>query len=395
MVHVVGRAGALRDSLTGRRRLVAQAAILATVVGATGVFTLAHKSVTIDLDGEVRTVSAYGSTIGELLAFQQITVKDGDLVEPATTTSASDGGTIVVRTSREVSLEVDGEPQTFVTTASTVGELISALGPRAEGAKTSASRSQSIGREQIRVSTLKTVHVAVDGGVVSATTAEASVQEVLDHAGIVLSEGDAVSVPLGAAAVDGMLVLVTRAAQGAATVTESLPFATEEVKDPYLPQGQRNVRTSGKVGEAVTTYEIQTVGGVEVSRTVLERTVTREPRTEVVVVGTLDPSTITVDPGSSKAIAKSLAAQRGWGDDQFACLDLLWMKESRWNATAENRSSGAYGIPQALPGSKMASAGADWRTNPATQITWGLGYIEGRYGTPCGAWSHSQAKGWY
>ncbi|WP_082608536.1 MULTISPECIES: ubiquitin-like domain-containing protein [unclassified Oerskovia] len=384
-----------RSSLTGRWRLVAQAAILATVVGTTGVFALAHKSVVLDVDGEVRTVSAYGSTVGDLLDFQDVAIKDSDLVEPAADERATDGGTIVVRTSREISLELDGKPQTFVTTARTVGELLTALGPRAEGAMTSASRSQSLGREQIRVSTLKTVHVAVDGAIVTATTSEASVEGVLEHAGITLSVGDAASVPLGAAAVDGMLVLVTRAASGAATVTETLPFETEEVKDPYLPQGQRKVRTSGKVGEAVTTYAIQTVGGTEVSRTVVDRTVTREPRTEVVVVGSLDPSTIKVDPGSSKAIAKSLAAQRGWGDDQFACLDLLWMKESRWNATAENRSSGAYGIPQALPGSKMASAGADWRTNPATQITWGLGYIEGRYGTPCGAWSHSQAKGWY
>ncbi|MFD6094221.1 ubiquitin-like domain-containing protein [Oerskovia sp. NPDC060338] len=384
-----------RSSLTGRWRLAAQAAILATVVGATGVFAVAHKSVTLDLDGEVSTVSAYGSTVGDLLAFQDVALKDTDLVEPAVDEPATDGGTIVVRTSQEISLELDGKSQTFVTTARTVGELLTALGPRAEGAMTSASRSQSLGREQIRVSTLKTVHVAVDGAVVTATTSEASVEGVLEHAGITLSVGDAASVPLGAAAVDGMLVLVTRAASGAATVTETLPFETEEVKDPYLPQGQRKVRTSGKVGEAVTTYAIQTVGGTEVSRTVVDRSVTREPRTEVVVVGSLDPSTIKVDPGSSKAIAKSLAAQRGWGDDQFACLDLLWMKESRWNATAENRSSGAYGIPQALPGSKMASAGADWRTNPATQITWGLGYIEGRYGTPCGAWSHSQAKGWY
>ncbi|KRC42528.1 hypothetical protein ASE27_03015 [Oerskovia sp. Root918] len=392
---MVGGDGVRRSSLTGRWRLVAQAAILATVVGTTGVFALAHKSVVLDVDGEVRTVSAYGSTVGDLLDFQDVAIKDSDLVEPAADERATDGGTIVVRTSREISLELDGKPQTFVTTARTVGELLTALGPRAEGAMTSASRSQSLGREQIRVSTLKTVHVAVDGAIVTATTSEASVEGVLEHAGITLSVGDAASVPLGAAAVDGMLVLVTRAASGAATVTETLPFETEEVKDPYLPQGQRKVRTSGKVGEAVTTYAIQTVGGTEVSRTVVDRTVTREPRTEVVVVGSLDPSTIKVDPGSSKAIAKSLAAQRGWGDDQFACLDLLWMKESRWNATAENRSSGAYGIPQALPGSKMASAGADWRTNPATQITWGLGYIEGRYGTPCGAWSHSQAKGWY
>ncbi len=85
----------------------------------------------------------------------------------------------------------------------------------------------------------------------------------------------------------------------------------------------------------------------------------------------------------------------GWGDDQFGCLVALWNKESGWNYQAYNRSSGAYGIPQALPGSKMGSAGADWQSNAATQVAWGLGYISGRYGSPCGAWSHSQSTGWY
>jgi hypothetical protein len=81
--------------------------------------------------------------------------------------------------------------------------------------------------------------------------------------------------------------------------------------------------------------------------------------------------------------------------EQYSCLVSLWNKESGWNAYANNPSSGAYGIPQSLPGSKMASAGADWATNPATQITWGLGYISARYGDPCGAWGHSQRVGWY
>jgi hypothetical protein len=85
----------------------------------------------------------------------------------------------------------------------------------------------------------------------------------------------------------------------------------------------------------------------------------------------------------------------GWGDDQWGCLDSLWQKESGWSHTAMNASSGAYGIPQSLPGNKMASAGADWQTNPATQIRWGLGYIQGRYGSPCSAWAHSQAVNWY
>jgi hypothetical protein len=95
-----------------------------------------------------------------------------------------------------------------------------------------------------------------------------------------------------------------------------------------------------------------------------------------------------------KSEARNQLAARGWSS-QFSCLDALWTRESDWRWNASNPSSGAYGIPQALPGSKMAANGADWRTNAATQIAWGLDYIGGRYGTPCGAWSHSQSYGWY
>lgn len=102
-----------------------------------------------------------------------------------------------------------------------------------------------------------------------------------------------------------------------------------------------------------------------------------------------------VSPGSARDIARGMLSDYGWSSSQFGCLDSLWEKESNWNHTASNPSSGAYGIPQALPGSKMATAGDDWETNPATQIEWGLGYIEDRYGSPCEAWSHSQANGWY
>lgn len=107
------------------------------------------------------------------------------------------------------------------------------------------------------------------------------------------------------------------------------------------------------------------------------------------------PTAAVPDPGSAQAIAAGMVADRGWGDDQFNCLVSLWKKESGWRVNAENSSSGAYGIPQALPGSKMASSGDDWQTNAATQIDWGLGYITGRYGTPCGAWAHSSDVGWY
>jgi hypothetical protein len=97
----------------------------------------------------------------------------------------------------------------------------------------------------------------------------------------------------------------------------------------------------------------------------------------------------------SRKTGCALMLDKGFEIAEFPCLDKLWKHESGWNYKAENKSSGAYGIPQALPGKKMASAGADWKTNPATQITWGLGYVKGRYDTPCGAWNYFQNNGHY
>jgi hypothetical protein len=100
------------------------------------------------------------------------------------------------------------------------------------------------------------------------------------------------------------------------------------------------------------------------------------------------------NPGTAQSIAYNMLASFGFAHSQFGCLNNIWARESGWRYNAEN-ASGAYGIPQALPGSKMASAGADWQTNPATQIKWGLGYIKSTYGTPCDAWAFWQGHGWY
>lgn len=102
----------------------------------------------------------------------------------------------------------------------------------------------------------------------------------------------------------------------------------------------------------------------------------------------------TVD-GAKATARQMMSSQYGWGDGEFSCLNSLWTKESGWNYQAYNKNGGATGIPQALPGSKMASAGSDWQTNAATQIAWGLSYIDRAYGSPCSAWGHSQASNWY
>lgn len=99
--------------------------------------------------------------------------------------------------------------------------------------------------------------------------------------------------------------------------------------------------------------------------------------------------------GSPQQIAMGMLGSYGWSSSQFSCLVSLWNQESGWNVYATNPTSGAYGIPQALPGSKMASAGPDWQTDAATQIRWGLTYIRSLYESPCGAWAHEEADGWY
>jgi hypothetical protein len=97
----------------------------------------------------------------------------------------------------------------------------------------------------------------------------------------------------------------------------------------------------------------------------------------------------------NRALGCALLLEAGYGLDQMPCLDNLWTRESRWTTTSQNKTSGAYGIPQALPGDKMAAYGSDWQTNPVPQIKWGLNYIKSRYGDPCSAWAHSQSTGWY
>lgn len=112
----------------------------------------------------------------------------------------------------------------------------------------------------------------------------------------------------------------------------------------------------------------------------------------------LEVKALGYEPGTTdpREIARQMMLNKyGWDDGQFTCYDNIIMRESKWDPSADNPHSSAYGIPQALPGSKMAAFGSDWRTNPATQIAWGLDYVHDRYGTPCGAWGFKRSHGWY
>lgn len=182
---------------------------------------------------------------------------------------------------------------------------------------------------------------------------------------------------------------------------EDEDFSTIEGNAAAIAEVDMPQCSGGFLGDGDTVCDGVTVSDLESARSVIEVRLVEEegqylfrgPSSAGGGGGDLGP----VDPGSNRAIAQGMLSDYGWGQDQWSCLDNLWESESNWDHTAENPSSGAYGIPQSLPADKMASAGADWRTNPTTQITWGLGYIEGRYGSPCAAWDFWQAQSphWY
>ena len=381
-------------------RLVAQALVLALVVAGSTAFATLHKTVTLDVDGSVTSISAFGRTVVEVLDANGVQVGERDLVVPDLGALVADGSQIVVRHGREVVVEVDGTERTVWSTAVTVEEVLAELGIRGE-LRTSVGRASTLGRDMLRISTLKTVHVAVDGRTTDLPTTASTVREVLSELGVVLGEHDLVSVSLDAAAVDGLAVMVTRVDGVTRSETVALPFEVVRQDDPTLARGREVPAGPGQDGSKIVTYTAYEAAGVEVGRTVLAERVVVAPVSQVIRVGTFtgpDPSRVPpVEPGTARAIGLELTLARGWDESEFACLDALFSAESGWRVNAENRSSGAYGIPQALPGSKMGTVADDWRTNPATQITWGLNYIASRYTTPCGAWSMflSRSPHWY
>jgi hypothetical protein len=191
-------------------------------------------------------------------------------------------------------------------------------------------------------------------------------------------------------------------------VTEEteIAFPVAATQDATIAAGTEIVKQAGETGLAEVTYQVKLVDGNEVSRTELARVVSTEPVERVVIQGTGDPEDIAAalataegktgsKSGNKKYAELYINQEFGWGEKQFACLETLWFRESNWNHKATNPVTGAYGIPQSLPGKKMATSGDDWKTNPATQIKWGASYIEDRYGTPCKALDFFYDRNWY
>jgi uncharacterized protein YabE (DUF348 family) len=389
------------------------AVVLAGVVGGTFAWTHIDKTVHLKVDGDGRAVHTTAATVRGTLSAAGFAAGPHDIVAPAVVAKVHDGSTIVLKRGRLLRLTIDGQEVAVWTTAPTVAEALGQLGYDT-GDFSSVSRAERLplAPTDIELRTPKTVTIKADGRTRTAQTTDATVGDLLDDLDVALGAADKLSVPLTTRLTDHLVIVIKRVKNARVTERQPVPYATKTSDDPTLAKGVTRVITPGQAGVLAVTYAVVYVDGRVVGKTELARKLLQAPVTQIEKNGTKASSSapttgssdaaasgapIVVDPNSAQGIAQKMVAERGWSDADFSCLVQMWNHESGWRVNATNAYSGAYGIPQALPGSKMATIGPDWQTNPATQITWGLNYIQGRYGTPCDAWAfwNSHSPGWY
>lgn len=340
------------------------------------------KIVIISHDKQQQIVPSKEDTVGKLLQKLNIRLNGGDVVEPALTTHI-DQDQFRINIYRAVPVEiVDGSHHTFTFSAyktprSVAQQAGTNLFP--EDVITTQPvqdflKTGSIG-EQVVVERARPVNVDLYGTPVTMRTQAQTVGGLMREKGIRLIKGDQVSPAPDAALTPDTKVTFLRTGTKTETVTENIDMPVQIVDDPTLAYGTSAVRQEGSNGQHVVTYQISIVNNVETGRSVLQDVITKPPVTEVKVVGT------------SLSGIKGDMALAGIAPGDYNYVDYIVSHESGWNPGASN-PSGAYGLCQALPGSKMATAGADWASNPVTQLRWCNGYAVGRYGSWGGAYSH-------
>ncbi|QPK94289.1 G5 domain-containing protein [Actinomyces sp. zg-332] len=378
-----------------------------------------HKTVRVTIDGKTQTVSTWAEKVSDVLREKGVFVKKQDDVSPNANAYLQTGDKVVVNEAKKVSVNVNGTNKEAWTTASYSDEIVDEFSDSDVKVTVSARSSNVNGSSNSglvsKKSKIKVIHDGKDEYVDVKPSENA--ETVLKKIGVEVSPIDKVLV--GKDKTETSLI-VQRVERGYESKTEPIKFETKIEKDPQLEAGEQKKAQEGKDGEKEVSSYFEKVDGKVVHQGKVTEDVKSEPVEEVIKLGVkgIDASKLPDDPKKlldlvrtggvnvpnvntnysgedPRALALPLVVGRGWSDSEYRCLIALWEKESHWNPNAYNASSGATGIPQALPGNKMASAGPDWRTNPVTQIRWGLGYISGRYGTPCKAWGHSQAVGWY
>lgn len=270
------------------RRLVPQALVVAFLAGGTTAFVAKDKAIELSVDGKPRTLHTFADDVTELLAQQGVDVGAHDVVAPGRDAPLASGDEVAVRYGRPVRLTIDGQRREVWTTARTVDGALEQLGVRAEGAYVSTSRSQPIGRAGLAldVRTERTVTIMADGRARTIRTNAATVGEAVGEAGIGLHGEDTTSVPPTSFPRDGQTITVLRVTGTREVREEAIPFKVERTDDPTLFKGTEVVERAGQLGLRRVTYALRTVNGVKEKPRRVDDELVREPRSQLVKVGT-------------------------------------------------------------------------------------------------------------
>lgn len=350
-----------------------------------GIASAANKAVELTIDGQQQVVHVWGTTVQDVLDANGIQINDADELSPAANTPLSDGTEVTVKYVRPVTVITDGVSQTYWTTATTVQDALAEIGLHDPATRLSVDRSTPLGREGLTLtaSTPKTVHLTVDGQTIDTVTTAADVKSLLNEAGIRLGSNDRVTPDRTATLTEGTTVQVQRVDVSEVNQTEKIDYQSVRTEDSTLAKGVTKVTTEGKPGEKKVLYQVTSVDGTEESRTVLSEEVITQPVDEQVSVGTKATSYT-----GSHADWMSAA---GIAESDWSAAEILVQRESSWNPSAVNASSGACGLVQSLPCSKL---GPNW-TDPVVALKWGDQYVKERYGGWQQALAHSYSYGWY
>jgi len=376
-------------------------AVIAGVVSGTVAWQGIDKTVHLVVDGNLSTVHTTADRVSDILHGKGYSVGPHDIVAPAASATVRNGGRIVFARGRLLHLDVNGLHEDVWTTAPTVADALAQLG-YGSGDFTSVSRSQRLPLTptDLMIRTPISIAIRTGGQTDHVATTDVTVGQLIHDLGISLYGKDSVDPPQSTELVDNMVVTVHKRISATIVSTQVIPFGTTVHKTASLPSNQTVVVSKGQNGLEMITWGVVYENGKIIGRTRLSGRVVKAPVNQVVNQGTAPvavPSGVMATPAQAQQIALDMLYPMYPGSEantQFGCLAQIYDHESGWRVNAGN-PDGAYGIPQALPGYKMASAGADWQTDAKTQITWGLNYIVGRYGSPCAAWSYWQGHGYY
>ncbi|MEX3101331.1 MULTISPECIES: ubiquitin-like domain-containing protein [unclassified Streptomyces] len=344
--------GAKGPGESGVRRLLPQALVVAFLAGGTSAFVAQDKAVELTVDGTPRTLHTFADDVTELLAEEGVRLGEHDLVVPAPGEELASGDEVTVHYGRPVRLTLDGTRREVWTTARTVAGALRQLGVRAEGAYVSTSRSQRIGRAGLAldVRTERSVTVMADGRARTIRTNAGTVREAVEAAGITLSGQDTTSVPPGSFPRDGQTITVLRITGTREVREEPVDFEVRRTEDPSLFKGTEVVEQAGVPGLRRVTYALRTVNGVRQKPRRVRVEVVRDPRDQLVRVGTkpLPTSVAGADGLNWGGLAACESGGRPNAVDPSGTYGGLYQFDTRtW------QSLGGTGRPQDAPASEQ------------------------------------------